>query len=184
MTLGTMLRLGAAAGAMALGIDLTVLAIFGTEALESYSVVSIELSWVGFISLVSYVLYLNGFAAIGIKYKNKRLTYAAQALILLSVLVVTLYYSSLIIDGFDTDAMHIAVSVINIGIFAAMLVLGWNLLNLKQKLGPLAVWYGCLEIISGISILFYIWPSVGMALNLALFALGTAILYRLNPGEK
>jgi hypothetical protein len=158
-------------------------AIFGLASIENYSAKFANQSWLDFVSLLSYVFYVNGFAAIGIKFKKPPIVYATHALILLTVLSSAVFYAALMIMDFDIDLMNGIQTVIGIGISIAMVVLGWNILDLKSRLGKLAIWYGYLEIISALGIA-YIFLPLGIGIELFLYFLGTILLYCLREGTK
>ena len=108
---------------------------------------------------------------------------AAYAIILLTALGQASYYASIPLQPFALQILNGIQMVFGIGISAGILVLGWQVLNLKARLGALAVWYGCLALLSGVGLTFFLLP-VGIAVEVLLYGLGTILLYRMSLSQK
>lgn len=175
-------RIAAFAGGLSLLAYLISIPLFGLES-GSSSPNFFDSPVYDFGSLLVYVFYLNGFATMGEKFKNRLLTNAARAIVWLNVLAAAVFYAAIQIETLDSNVLTGIETLLGVGISAGMLVLGWQVLNLKTRLGTLAVWYGCLALLSALGLTFFFLP-IGIAVESILYGLGTILLYRLSLSQK
>ena len=127
----------------------------------------------GVVGLIFYLVYIYGFVLLGEKYKTRPIVFASYSIIALSILIAL---SAGIAP--EQEIESISTVVLGLLIAASMIVIGWNVLNLKSAFGTLAVWYGCLEMLSATGILFIFSEFSAYFIDILLFALGSLLLFR------
>ena len=127
------------------------------------------------IGLIGFIVYIYGFAILGIRFDKQYLALGAYAVIALNITLTFVSYF-----GYALGELMFGTGVLAIGlaISFAMIVIGLHVLQLKEKLGSLAIWYGALEIVSAIGIIGIFSSHAGVVLDLVLYALGSLIFYR------
>lgn len=125
------------------------------------------------VGLIFYITYIYGFVLIARKYGNPLLEKASYANIILNVLATGgIYLLGLNGESFSFAFLGILIAV-------SMFVIGWQVLSKLQKaLGPIGLWYGGLEIISAVGIVYWFVGTSAYIIDLALYLLGALLLYK------
>ena len=92
------------------------------------------------------------------------------------------FYVATTQDALGQNLFKFIEVIIGLSSTVALIVVGWNILNLKSKLGTIAVWYGCLELLSAIGITF-LYPTSEIFIGVVLYILGAVMFFRL-AGQK
>ena len=130
--------------------------------------------------IIPYMAYMYAFALLGVKFKKPFLTKAAYTLIALNLLISAASY---LFPGADGAFVSVFLTAYGLATSAAVIVLGWNVLALKNHLGWLAVWYGCLEMLTGTGVAYFFSFTAGLYIDLVLFVLGINILLLIASGR-
>jgi hypothetical protein len=144
--------------------------------------------FIDLLGLVAFCTYTYGFAVIGSKFSKPLITKAAYAVIITNIIVSVAAYmypaaGSGPIDDVMSSGPDLLISVIGLAVTAAVIVLGWSFLELKSQLGWLAVWYGCLELVTGTGVVFLLSTPIGFSVDFVLYILGINILLLVASGR-
>ncbi len=129
------------------------------------------------ISAFSFAMFFYGFYTLATAFENQRIKIISALLIIAFVLSnLTDIFSRTMLD--ETIAIKIVIECILFG--GLQLIFGITLIQLKDKLGQLALATGILEVIVGASLATVIFASVGIFFLLPAVVLEIILLYRLT----
>ena len=112
-----------------------------------------------YVSLAAYISYVYGFVTLGEKFNVKTLKYLGYVWIACAVVGAL---SQLVSTG---DLMNAFVSAVFSIQSALIVILGWTMLQMKEKMGTLAVLYGVCAILAGSAIPFIFGGLISMGIN-------------------
>jgi len=131
------------------------------------------------LSTLLYISYMYGFVLLGSQFHSRWIRISSIALMVLSpvYIIISLFNEAGLQNPFALDL------IFSLTLSTAIVALGWNVLNLKSRLGSTAVWYGVFAMLSGTGIAFLLHPYVFMAIDMLAYIMGSAIFYRLARGR-
>lgn len=129
--------------------------------------------FVQLIGSILYIVYLCGFVFLGKKYHSKRLTIASYSLIFLLLMIEAV--SALSPSLLERDPAIIVVT--GLAVATCVVLTGWAVFDLRERLGLVGMWYGLLAMLAGTGVLFIIHPYAAIALDTTVFLLGSVIFF-------